>query len=59
MKKIILQFITMFIFFSATTYFLNAIFRSSEMDVYDLGTPLGLSLGISFLHGMFFKETKD
>lgn len=54
-KKLILRFITLFIFFSAVTYIFNYIFRPSEIDVYDFGTPLGLS----FLDIMFSIEIKE
>lgn len=58
-RKRLFKFITLFILISATTYILKYIFRPSDIDVFDFGTPLGLALGLSFFDLMFFKEKNE
>ncbi|WP_374722900.1 hypothetical protein [Peribacillus tepidiphilus] len=58
-RKRIYRFITLFILISATTYSLKYIFRPSEIDVFDFGTPLGLAFGLSFFDLIFFKEKNE
>ncbi|WP_108671793.1 hypothetical protein [Peribacillus acanthi] len=58
-RKRIYRFITLFILISATTYSLKYIFRPSEIDVFDFGTPLGLAFGMSFFDLIFFKEKNE
>ena len=59
LRKRLFKFITLFIFISVTTYILKFIFRPSDIDVYDFGTPLGLALSLSFFDLMFSKEKKE
>jgi len=58
-RKRIYRFITLFILISAITYILKYIFRPSDIDVFDFGTPLGLAFGLSFFDLMFFKEKNE
>jgi amino acid transporter len=58
-RKRLFRFVTLFILFSVTTYILKYMFRPSDIDVYDFGTPLGLALGLSFFDLMFSEEKEE
>ncbi|EPD52101.1 hypothetical protein MHH33_13170 [Paenisporosarcina sp. FSL H8-0542] len=55
-RKRFFTFIIWFISLSALHYLLSYFFRRSEMDVWDLGTPLGVSIGLAFSDLMYWKK---
>ncbi|NEU31735.1 hypothetical protein GN156_13270 [bacterium LRH843] len=58
LRRRLFKFIILFILLSVTTYILKYIFRPSDIDVYDLGIPLGLALSLSYFDLMFFKKER-
>ncbi|MFS0670513.1 hypothetical protein AB1L12_21735 [Peribacillus frigoritolerans] len=57
-RKRLFTFIIWFISLSALNYLLSYFFRRSEMDVWDLGIPLGVSFGLAFSDLMSWKKKK-
>ncbi|TDL78550.1 hypothetical protein [Peribacillus frigoritolerans] len=55
-RKRFFTFIIWFISLSALHYLLYYFFRRSEMDVWDLGIPLGVSFGLAFSDLMSWKK---
>jgi hypothetical protein len=55
-RKRFFTFIIWFISLSATNYMIFYFFRPSEMDVWDLGIPLGISFGLAFSDLMSWKK---
>jgi hypothetical protein len=55
-RKRFFTFIIWFISLSATNYMIYYFFRRSEMDVWDLGIPLGISFGLAFSDLMSWKK---
>jgi hypothetical protein len=55
-RKRFFTFIIWFISLSALNYLLSYFFRRSEMDVWDLGIPLGVSFGLAFSDLMSWKK---
>jgi hypothetical protein len=55
-RKRFFTFIIWFISLSALYYLLSYFFRRSEMDVWDLGIPLGVSFGLAFSDLMSWKK---
>ncbi|TDL76098.1 hypothetical protein [Peribacillus frigoritolerans] len=55
-RKRLFTFIIWFISLSALHYLLYYFFRRSEMDVWDLGIPLGVSFGLAFSDLMSWKK---
>ncbi|WP_431804526.1 hypothetical protein [Halobacillus andaensis] len=55
-RKRLFTFIAWFISLSATQYLIDYFFRSSAIDVWDFGIPLGLSLGMAFSDLMTWKK---
>ncbi|WP_047152796.1 hypothetical protein [Aneurinibacillus tyrosinisolvens] len=58
-KKLILRFITLFIFLSIATFICNYFFKPSKIELYDFSPVLGLSLAMSFFELAFFSKKKD
>lgn len=55
-RKRFFTFIIWFISLSAAYYIIYYFFRRSEMDVWDLGIPLGISFGLAFSDLMSWKK---
>ncbi|MDQ0273975.1 hypothetical protein [Cytobacillus purgationiresistens] len=55
-RKRFFTFIILFISLSTLHYLLSYFFRRSEMDVWDLGIPLGVSFGWAFSDLMSWKK---
>ncbi|MGE6721455.1 hypothetical protein ACQKGD_29695 [Peribacillus frigoritolerans] len=55
-RKRFFTFIIWFISLSAGHYLLSYFFKRSEMDVWDLGIPLGVSFGLAFSDLMSWKK---
>ncbi|MFC7321555.1 hypothetical protein [Halobacillus campisalis] len=55
-KKRLFTFIAWFISLSAAQYLIDYFLRSSAIDVWDFGLPLGLSLGMTFSDLMTWKK---
>lgn len=55
-RKGVFTFIIWFISLSALHYLLSCFFKRSEMDVWDLGIPLGVSFGLAFSDLMSWKK---
>ncbi|AMM94701.1 hypothetical protein UP17_21345 [Peribacillus simplex] len=55
-RKRLFTFITWFISLSALNYLLSYFFKRSEMEVWDLGIPLGVSFGLAFFDLMSWKK---
>ncbi|MDM5283883.1 hypothetical protein [Peribacillus frigoritolerans] len=55
-RKRFFTFIIWFISLSSLHYLLSSFFRRSEMDVWDLGIPLGVSFGLAFSDLMSWKK---
>ncbi|UYY96947.1 hypothetical protein OJ967_15950 [Peribacillus frigoritolerans] len=55
-RKRFFTFIIWFISLSALNYLLSYFFRRSEMDVWDLGIPLGVAFGLAFSDLMSWKK---
>ncbi|MES9803925.1 hypothetical protein, partial [Priestia megaterium] len=56
LRKRLFKFSGLCISFSAAIYIFNYIFRPSEIDIYDFGTPLAVALSLTFFDLMFFKN---
>lgn len=56
LRKRLFKFIGLFISFSAVIYIFNYIFRSSEIGIYDLSTPLAMAFSLTFFDLVFFKD---
>ncbi|KQU21860.1 hypothetical protein ASG65_21405 [Bacillus sp. Leaf13] len=54
--KRLFTFITWFISLSATYYLMYYFLKSSEMDVWDLSIPFGVSFGLAFSDLMSWKK---
>lgn len=59
LRKRLFKFIGLFISFSAAIYIFNYLFRPSEIDIYDLGTPLAIALSLTFFDLIFFKDKEN
>ncbi len=59
LRKRLFKFIGLFISFSAAIYIFNYIFRSSEISIYDLSTPLAMALSLTFFDLVFFKDKES
>jgi len=59
LRKRLFKFIGLFISFSAAIYIFNYIFRSSEIGIYDLSTPLAMALSLTFFDLVFFKDKES
>ncbi len=59
LRKRLFKFIGLFFSFSAAIYFLNYIFRSSKIDIYDYGTPLAMALSLTFFDLIFLKDKES
>jgi hypothetical protein len=55
-RKRLFTFIIWFISLSSLNYLLSYFFRRSEMDVWDLGIPLGVSFALAFSDLMSWKK---
>ncbi|MBT2632646.1 hypothetical protein J7E76_26815 [Bacillus sp. ISL-101] len=55
-RKRFFTFIIWFISLSALHFLLSYFFKRSEMDVWDLGIPLGVSFGLAFSDLMSWKK---
>ena len=55
-RKRLFTFITWFISLSAAHYLIYYFFKSSEMDIWGLGIPLGVSFGLAFSDLMSWKK---
>ncbi|MFE0507318.1 hypothetical protein [Peribacillus butanolivorans] len=55
-RKRLFTFITWFISLSAAYYLMYYFFKSSEMDVWDLSIPFGVSFGLTFSDLMSWKK---
>jgi hypothetical protein len=55
-RKRFFTFIIWFISLSAANYIIYYFFRRSEMDVWDIGIPLGISFGLAFSDLMSWKR---
>ncbi|MFB7642122.1 hypothetical protein, partial [Peribacillus butanolivorans] len=55
-RKRLFTFITWFISLSAAYYLMYYFFKSSEMDVWDLSIPFGLSFGLALSDLMSWKK---
>jgi amino acid transporter len=58
LRKRLVSFLIWFVFLSASSFLLDYLFRPSELDDWDWGIPLGLSMGITFYDLMFFGKKK-
>lgn len=57
-RKKLFTFIAWFILLSVSLFLFNYLFRPTEINIWDFGTPLGLSLAIAFSDIMFFGKKK-
>lgn len=58
-RKRLSKFIFRFILLSASLYLFNYLFRPSEIDIFDFGIPLGLSIALSFSDLMFIGKKEN
>ncbi|PLT28460.1 hypothetical protein CUU66_18315 [Peribacillus deserti] len=58
-RKRVIKFVIYFIVISACTYLLKYIFQHSKIDIYDFGTPLGISVSLAFFDLIFSKEERE
>lgn len=57
LRKRLLKFVGLFISFSAAIYIFNYMFRSSQIDMYDLSIPFAMALSLTFFNLFSFKES--
>lgn len=57
LRKRLLKFVGLFISFSAAIYIFNYMFRSSQIDMYDLSIPFAMALSLTFFDLFSFKES--
>ncbi len=57
LRKRLLKFVGLFLFFSAAIYIFNYMFRSSQIDMYDFSIPFAMALSLTFFDLVFFKES--
>lgn len=57
-RKRLLKFVIIFLGFSITKYLFNYFFQSSDLQISDFATTLGISLGLTFWDLLFPKTSQ-